>query len=88
MGRDKKVMRRGELCRKSRLQSVKEKAKRWGKKNTFIAVMSSGKKWDTAATHTNSRCSSAHLERGKINRTLQKDESLCVVSASKQGRDR
>lgn len=54
MGRDKKVMRRRELCRKSRLQSVKKRAKRWGKKNTFIAVMSSGKKWDTADTHAQS----------------------------------
>lgn len=27
-------------------------------------------------------------KRGKINRTLQKDESLGVVSASKQGRER
>lgn len=37
-------------------------------------------------THTDSRCSSAHLERGEINHTLQKDESPGAVSPSKLGR--
>ena len=48
--------------------------------------MSSGKKWDTVATHTHrhthtyTQCSSALLERGEINHTLQKDESPGAVA--------
>ena len=39
-------------------------------------------------THsTHSRCSSVHLERGEINHTLQKDESLGAVAPSKQERE-
>lgn len=38
-------------------------------------------------THTDSRCSSVHLERGEINHTLQKDESPAAVAPSKQGRE-
>lgn len=37
-------------------------------------------------THTDSRCSSVHLERGEINHTLQKDESPGAVAPSKQER--
>lgn len=46
--------------------------------------MSSGKKWDSGYTHRLTRCSSVHLERGKINHTLQKDESPGAVAPSKQ----
>lgn len=49
--------------------------------------MSSGKKWDTVATHIHRRCSSVHLERGKINHTLQKDKSPGAVAPSKQERE-
>lgn len=38
-------------------------------------------------THTDSRCSSVHLERGEINHTLQKDESPAAVAPSKQERE-
>lgn len=38
-------------------------------------------------THTDSRCSSVHLERGEINHTLQKDESPGAVAPSKQERE-
>lgn len=49
--------------------------------------MSSGKKWDTVATHIHRRCSSVRLERGKINHTLQKDKSPGAVAPSKQERE-
>lgn len=38
-------------------------------------------------THTDSRCSSVHLERGEINHTLQKDESPAAIAPSKQERE-
>lgn len=53
--------------------------------------MSSGKKWDTVATHTHTHtythCSSVHLERGEINHALQKDESPGAVAPSKQEKE-
>lgn len=58
-----------------------------GGKLSHIALMSSGKKWDTVATHIHTRCSSVHLERGKINHTLQKDKSPGAVAPSKQERE-
>lgn len=61
------------------------------KKRSHIALMSSGKKWDTVATHTHTHtythCSSVHLERGEINHALQKDESPGAVAPSKQEKE-
>ncbi len=38
-------------------------------------------------THTHSRCSSVHIERGEINHTLQKDKSPGAVAPSKHERE-